>query len=168
MALFVLAASVALVALGDGLSRPQGPDAPTHCAREERPIFTCQTASRKIISLCASRSPASPALTYRYGPHGKPELVYPSLTAHPREHFRGSTVMYSGGGGAWLAFDSGGFTYFTYTAIGRGWRKEGVLVRKGDAQVADIRCDGPYTSEIGPELFEELDIPAGADEFDVP
>jgi len=107
-------------------------------------------------------------VAYRYGPLGQPELVYPARAAHPREHFRGSTVMYAGGGGAWIAFDRGGFTYFVYTAIGKAWEKEGVLVRKGDVQVADIRCAGPYKSEIGPAFFEEADIPAGADEFDVP
>ena len=58
--------------------------------------------------------------------------------------------------------------HFVYTAVGREWEKEGVLVRKGDAHIADIRCAGAYKSEIGPALFEQSDIPAGADEFDVP
>jgi hypothetical protein len=157
-----------LMALVIGAWPLQASDPPTHCTRDERVVFSCEAPSRNVVSLCASRPKAAAALTYRYGPLDKPELVFPAAGAHPREHFRGSTVMYAGGGGAWLAFDRGGFTYFVYSAIGRDWEKEGVLVRKGDSQVADIRCAGAYKSDIGPELFEELDIPAGADEFDVP
>lgn len=158
-----------LTFLAPSIALPQAAPPPTHCTPRERVVFSCQTASSKVISLCAARATGdSASMAYRFGALDAPELVYPQVAAHPREHFRGSTVMYSGGGGAWIAFDNGGFTYFVYTAIGKGFETAGVLVRKGDAQVASLRCVGPSTSEIGPAFFHESDIPAGADEFDVP
>ena len=148
---------------------PQAPAPDTHCTRIERIVFSCATASKKVISLCASRPPRTPAtMQYRFGPPTQLELVYPRDDGPLREHFRGSRLMYAGGGGAWIAFDNGGFTYFVYTAVGKDFEKEGIVVRKGDAIVASLLCEGPFTSEIGPAFFEEADLPSGADEFDVP
>jgi hypothetical protein len=147
---------------------PMPQEAATHCRAGERTVFSCTTTNGKVASLCGGRGDAR-TLQYRFGHPGEPpELTYPTPVGPAAEHFRSGTLIYSGGGGAWLAFDNGGYSYFVYTAIGKGWQKEGVSVRKGDAAVATLRCRGIVSSEIGPALFEELNVPAGADEFDVP
>jgi hypothetical protein len=161
----VAALPLALVA---GLAHAQ--DMPTHCRAGERVVFSCRMTNGKVASICGPRpTSAGGSLQYRFGHPGEAlELRYPESAAPAAEHFRGATLLYSGGGGAWLAFDRGGFSYFVYTAIGKDWQKEGVSVRKGDDTVAALRCRGAVTSDIGPALFAELDLPAGADEFEVP
>jgi hypothetical protein len=145
-----------------------GQEPPSHCRAGERVVFSCTMASGKVASLCRPRHDAK-TLQYRFGHPGEvPELLFPTSPAAAEDHFRSGTLLYSGGGGAWLAFDNDGYSYFVYTAIGKGWQKEGVSVRRGDDAVANLRCRGPVSSELGPALFDELNVPAAADEFEVP
>jgi hypothetical protein len=67
--------------------------------------------------------------------------------------------MFSGGGGAWLAFTRGEHRYVVYTAIGQGWGdKAGVVVERGGRRLAALACTRPPVSDIGPELFERAGI----------
>lgn len=78
--------------------------------------------------------------------------------------------MYSGGGSAFLKFKNGDHTYVVFTGIGKGWEKEGVLIRTSGKQIAYLPCKGVWQSEIGPDLFEKVKIPRDPNEmeFEIP
>jgi hypothetical protein len=137
------------------------PTAATLCSPEEQVIFSCITTKNKVISLCSSSVLTNTVgyLQYRFGAAGQtPELSYPKAHEHPKKHFQSGTMMYSGGGGAYLKFNSGEYIYTVFTGIGKGWEKEGVVVERGGKQIGYLQCQGPTTSEIGPALFEKIQI----------
>ncbi|MFO1350086.1 MAG: hypothetical protein U1F68_05155 [Gammaproteobacteria bacterium] len=163
--------AVLLLTLLAGTQTPStaGP-LPSHCD-DEQVIFTCMTSKTKAVSLCASNSLTATDgyLQYRFGVLGEdPELVYPAKPEHPASHFRSGTLAFSGGGGAYLRFDNGAYTYTVFTGIGKGWEKQGVVVEKGSKRVAYLACKGDWMSELGPELFEEAAIPADDGQFEIP
>jgi hypothetical protein len=108
-------------------------------------------------------------MQYRFGLQGlKPEFVFPQSPDHPKKYFRSGTLMYSGGGGAYLEFSSNDYKYVIFTGIGKGWEKEGVVVSKGGKQIALLRCQSPSVSELGPDLFEHAGIPDAGGDFEIP
>lgn len=147
------------------------PSVPSHCSGQEKVIFSCKTSKTKTVSLCASPvlNATSGYLQYRFGVVGsKPEFVYPETQEHPKDHFQSGTLMYSGGGGAYLEFNNGEYNYVVFTGIGKGWEKEGVEVSKAGKQIAVLECHGQWDSEIGPDFFDRAAIPAANDSFDIP
>ena len=147
-----------------------------HCAADEALIFTCPVGGQKLLSICASREygPDLGFLQYRYGPPGKPEMVLPAARTAPAKAAESGRWMFSGGGGAYARFVNGTTAYYVYTAVGK-WGKKGeimekagVAVKKDGKVIADIRCRGPETSELGPEFFDKAGLPEVADEFDLP
>ena len=145
--------------------------ASSHCSADEKVIFSCKVAKSKVVSLCASPSlnTTSGYLQYRFGPLGQsPELVFPATKDHPKDHFKGGTLMYSGGGGAYLEFFNGDFEYVVYTGVGRGWEKEGLDVLKAGKQVSNLRCLTEPVSELGPDFFDKSGIPTADDDFEIP
>src|SRR5262249_22100662 len=111
----------------------------SQCSTQEKVIFSCPTSRTKVVSVCSSPSltTTSGTLQYRFGLAGqKPEFVFPQSQEHPRKYFQSGTMMYSGGGGAYLEFSNNDFKYVIFTGIGKGWEKEGVVVSKGGRQVA--------------------------------
>ncbi|MFM7625525.1 MAG: hypothetical protein ACKO7G_03490, partial [Gammaproteobacteria bacterium] len=103
-------------------------------------------------------------------------LVLPAKAAAPARSASADTLMFSGGGGAWLRFRSGEPAYTVFTAIGR-WgaggapaEREGVVVERGAKRVAFLPCSRPAESQLGPDLYERLGLrPATPDEsFEVP
>jgi hypothetical protein len=147
--------------------------ATTLCTSEEEVIFSCTTKKEKTVSLCSSAPLTATAgyLQYRFGAVDQdPELTYPTTREHPSRHFEAGTLMYSGGGGAYLKFKSGEYAYTVFTGIGKGWEKEGVVVEKSGSQLAYLPCQGPWTSEIGPALFEQAKIPEDPQvlDFEIP
>jgi hypothetical protein len=150
----------------------QKPTVVSHCKANEEVIFSCTTTKAKVISLCSSSllTPDSGYLQYRFGPANKPELVYPATNEHPKKLFQSGTQMYSGGGSAFLKFKKGDYTYVVFDGIGRGWEKEGVVIKKSGKQIAYLPCKGAWQSEIGPDLFEKVKIPKDPDEieFEIP
>ncbi len=75
-------------------------------------------------------------------------------------------MMYSGGGGAYLKFTNDQYTYAVFTGIGKGWQKEGVVVKKAGKKIAHLQCRGPWTSQLGPDLFDKTKIPGDPQESD--
>ena len=139
------------------------------CFSDEEVIFSCSSAKGKTISLCSSSilTEYDGYLQYRYGVIGEiPELIFPRKQEHPKAHFLSGTVLYSGGGGAYLRFNKGKYSYTVFTGIGKGWEKEGVVVKKAGKQIAYVPCDGPLISEIGPVLFEDLKLQKDPLEFE--
>jgi hypothetical protein len=139
------------------------------CFVDEAVVFSCSSTDGKTISLCSSSllTESDGYLQYRYGVIGKiPELIYPKMQEHPKEHFLSGTVPYSGGGASYLKFSKGDYTYTVFTGIGKGWEKEGVVVKKSGKQIAYTACDGPLISELGPVLFEDIGLQKDPLEFD--
>jgi hypothetical protein len=118
------------------------------CTTSETVVFACQAGAR-TVSVCAAPGAGGDKVQYRIGrPGGSPDLVLPEAPGRPRDVATGDTLMFSGGGGAWLRFANGPFAYTVYSAIGR-WgpggapaEKAGVLVEKGGERVANLRCTG--------------------------
>src|SRR5262245_1524391 len=94
----------------------------SHCTPEEKVIFSCAATNAKVISLCSS-SPLTSSdgyLQYRFGPADRPELVYPATREHPSKNFQFGTLIYSGGGGEFLKFRNGEYTYIVFSALIKG------------------------------------------------
>lgn len=108
-------------------------------------------------------------MRYRFGPPGKLEIEWPDASDSTRNQIAGSTLMFSGGGGAYLRFVRRDHDYVVYTATGKGWgEKAGVAVERMGKLVANPTCDGAATSGIGPELFEKAGIVADDQGFTLP
>lgn len=141
------------------------------CAAGEDVVFGCDLGQQGAVALCASAglSRDSGWLQYREtGSHGDRGLIWPEPDAVPSNTFRAGTLMYSGGGGAFLRFERGGQTYTAYTGIGHGWDKAGVLVEEAGSIIRSLECRGEATSQIGPALFERAAIPEDPSGFEIP
>lgn len=140
------------------------------CLPPQRALFSCSTGS-KTVSVCGSPdlSANSGSLQYRFGSPQAVELAYPPAGADWRKLTRAGTLIYSGGGGAFLAFDNRPFRYIVYTAVGRGWgSKAGVVVEKDRKRIASLACKGEVTSELGPDLFSMAGIAEFDENFELP
>jgi hypothetical protein len=148
------------------------------CTPMETVVFACRSGA-KLVSVCASKDAARNRgyLQYRFG---KPdsadplEMTVPESMKPAAQVATGQTESFSGGGGAWLRFRNGQFSYVAYTGIGK-WgprgetrEKAGVVVERGGKQVANLKCSGKETSELGPDWFGKVGMTAGKDEFDFP
>ncbi|MFI5013397.1 MAG: hypothetical protein ACHQAY_13730 [Hyphomicrobiales bacterium] len=141
----VTAALVIMAAIGASSAVAARPI--TLCNADETVVYSCSTGSR-FMSICASKDLTKSAgyLQYRYGPGGKPELVYPDPPRHPAGLFTPGTLMFSGGGGAYLRFSKPPYVYTVFSAIGnwgaakRKATAQGVAVEKDGAEVANIPC----------------------------
>lgn len=134
--------------------------AASHCSAEEQTLFACSTG-RKLLSVCASADLAKDAgfVQYRFGVPGRTEFVYPAAGADWRAAIRGGRLMFSGGGGSYIAFASPPYRYVVYSAIGRGWgSKAGVVVEKSGRRIASLLCTDVAASALGPDLFDSAGI----------
>lgn len=141
-----------------------------NCELPQRSLFSCSTGT-KTISVCGSRdlTASSGLLQYRFGRPAAVELSYPPAGADWRKIARGGTLMFSGGGGAFLAFTNAPYRYIVYSATGRGWgSKAGVVVEKDGKQIASLVCKGKATSDLGPDLFSKAGIKVADDSFELP
>ena len=151
-----------------------GPTVPgSFCSTAEVAVFHCSTGAKQV-SVCASRTatPAAGSLRYFFGkPGATPEIALPAKATPPSRSASADTLMYSGGGGAWLRFRSGEYAYTVFTAMGR-WgadgapaEREGLLVERNGKRVAYLPCRKAAESQLGPELFRALGLePATPDE----
>ena len=133
------------------------------CSAKEHVVFSCTTTAKKVVSICSSSPLTADAgyLQYRF-----PGLTFPATREHPKNFFLSGTMMFSGGGGAYLKFTNADYTYAVFTGIGKGWKKEGVVVQKSGKQIAYLRCTGPWTSQLGPDFFDQVKIPADPQQLD--
>jgi len=146
----------------------QGPTvAGSFCSSAEVAVFHCRTRGGKQVSVCASRTAKAQAgtLQYRFGMRGGvPEILLPAKPTPPARSASADTLMFAGGGGAWLRFRSGEHTYTVFTAMGR-WgpggahaEKEGVVVERAGRQVAFLPCEDVAEGQLGPALFQRLGL----------
>lgn len=129
----------------------------THCSKQEEIAFSCNTG-KKIVSVCGTKQKT---LSYRFGILGKPELIFESNNP------TGDTLMYSGGGGAYLRLTNGEYSYVLYTGIGRGWAKEGLTLERNGRFIKNFECKNSALSEIGAGFFDKYHIPSDAG-FEIP
>ena len=154
--------------------------APTLCKADELVVFSCPTGAH-TASVCASKdiSKSAGAMQYRYGKKDSVDLAYPDSGAKPADVFTSGTMMFSGGGGAWLRFNKGPFVYTIFSAIGKWGPGEtvadvgGVAIQKDGKEFANFPCraggaDGK--DELGPEFFEKIGLKTAPtpDDFEIP
>ena len=145
--------------------------ASTLCLKDEDTIFNCSTG-KKVISVCASKdvTPEHGYLQYRFGPPAKVEITIPaSRSVPPAQSAVAHTVMFSGGGGAFLRFKAGEFEYVVYSAIGRGWgTKDGVAIEKNGKPLTHISCKDAPILGMGDAFFTKAGLKEDTKDFDLP
>lgn len=142
----------------------------THCTQAEDTVFSCNLG-RKTVSVCAAKtlSATSGYVQYRFGVLGKPELTYPQLNVTAKSVIQARTLMFSGGGGAYLRFNNGPTSYIVYSAIGKGWgNKDGVAVERAGKTLAHFDCQDVPMSQMGADFFTRAGLPEDAQEFELP
>lgn len=152
--------AAALLALSQMPALATAAPVASHCTAEETTLFACSTG-RKLLSVCATAdlSKDADAVQYRFGTPGRAAFVLPKVEADWRDATRAGRLMFSGGGGAYLAFSNPPYRYIVYTAIGSGWgSKAGVVVEKHGRRIANLRCVDQATSALGPDLFDRAGI----------
>lgn len=140
------------------------------CAASERVLFSCGVRE-KTVAVCASSDLAAErgTLQYRFGTPAKLELALPAGGVDWRGVVHGGTLVFSGGGGAFLAFDRTPYRYVVYSAIGRGWgEKAGVAVERDGRRIASLPCTTAESSSLGPDLFSDAAVPESESEFRLP
>ncbi|MGE4073584.1 MAG: hypothetical protein AB7E72_20625 [Lysobacterales bacterium] len=145
------------------------------CAPRETVVFDCRVGGKRV-SVCGY-GPDGDWLQYRFGKadtRAPLELTLPEGPVPASRAASGETVPFSGGGGSWLRFRNGDYSYVVYSGIGR-WgvngetlEKQGVVVERRGRVVADLPCSGPLTSELGPDWFEQTGISSDDPGFDFP
>jgi hypothetical protein len=136
----------------------------TTCSKEEAVVFSCAVGS-KVAALCAA--PDGVGLRYLFGKPGFAEL---SLTNRggPPDRMTYGALSYSGGGGDFVRVLSGRYSYVVYSAIGRGWEQEGVVVEKDGKRISARRCVGPALGPNGWARVYAAHLPKDAQGFDKP
>ena len=139
------------------------------CKAGEAVVFSCNTG-KKLISVCASENLAANAgyVQYRFGTKEKLELSFPDNEFHPGLYATGGNLMYSGGGGAYMRFNNGAYSYVVYSGIGKGWEKQGVAVEKNGKLLSNIPCKEPSVEGFGSEFFTTNGIPEDTVGFEIP
>ena len=153
--------------------------APTSlCTQDEKIVYSCATSATRFLSICASKDLSKNVgyLQYRFGPSGKPDLVFPETPRHPAGIFTPGTLSFSGGGGAYFRFAKAPYVYTVFSAIGNWGKKgskatvQGVAVQKDGAEVANLPCrlDANYVdSELGPDFFDRTGLGEPQSDFDI-
>jgi hypothetical protein len=80
-------------------------------------------------------------------------------------------LIYSGGGGEFLKFSNGEYTYVLFSALIKGeGDKAGVVVSKSGKRIAYLPCKGAGQFEMSPQEFEQIKIPRDPNEaeFEIP
>ncbi len=143
--------------------------ATSHCTSEETVVFSCSLGN-KTVSVCGSKgfTGTSGYLQYRFGKHGAPENIYPSLGDPPTKYTERQWVPLGGGGEAYLRFKKANYAYVVYSSYSHGNEFFGVVVEKNGKVIANHKCrNNPIpVSIIDWTDFGTLGLPEGPQEFD--
>jgi len=138
------------------------------CTQMETVVFTCLSGT-KMISVCSSRGAAASKgiLEYRFGKADSSEpleLSLPEGNYLPKDTATGQCVPFAGGGGCWLRFQKGKFSYVVYTGIGK-WgpngetqEKKGLVVERNGRVLSNLKCTERFESALAPDWFERFGI----------
>jgi hypothetical protein len=163
-------ATYGAAAVGVGLTPVDARAESGMCPAPQRAVFSCGVGAKEL-SVCASGNltETTGTIQYRFGQPSRVELAYPPAGSDWRAVTRGGTVAFSGGGGAFLAFEKRPYRYVVYTAVGQGWgTKSGVVVERSGKRVANLSCATVATSELGPALFSQAGIKPFEEDFELP
>lgn len=164
-------------------SLPAAPSSATHsgtfCTAAEDVVFSCPTSDGKLVSVCASKGAGRGRGTLQYR-SGKPgsrqglERVLPNTAMIPRIAATGENEPFSGGGGSWLRFRDGIYSYVVYSGIGR-WgpngeprEKQGVVIERSGKMAGNLLCTSRAAGMLGPQWYEALGVETRDDEFYFP
>jgi hypothetical protein len=146
--------------------------ASTLCLSAEENVFSCHTATKKMISVCASKdlAPDRGYLQYRFGSPDKVEVVVPAdRSVVPANSALSGTLVFSGGGGDYLRFKAGDYDYVVYTAIGKGWgEKDGVAIEKNGKRLSHVSCKDEPVSKLGVDFSTKAGLKEDKSDFDLP
>jgi hypothetical protein len=151
--------------------RNQNQLVPSHCFKDEKIIFSCNTNSNQVISICSSASLNANYgyLQYRFGKVGSfPAYVFPMNHDIASKYFYSGQLTYSGGGGAYLKFINGTYSYVVYTGIGRGWQKQGLVIQDGRNEISRYACKDSWISQMGPNIFNQAGLNQDRSGFEIP
>lgn len=166
----VLGLAAALFALSQPHAMAADASVASHCTAGQRTLFACSTG-RKLLSVCASADLAKDSgfVQYRFGAPGRTAFVLPVAGADWRAATRSGSLMFSGGGGSYIAFANPPYRYVVYSAIGSGWgSKAGVVVEKRGRRIANLPCLDGATSVMGPDLFDSAGFVEDTLGFELP
>lgn len=137
------ARAVAAILLAAALVGGAAPKRVGHCGAGETALYSC-AFGRKHASVCA----APGRIAYRYGPLDRPELTIASTPDWSNVRLGRVT----GGGGGYqthLRFTAAGHDYLVHQGVAGsltdhpGQRWSGVVVQRGDAELASLSCRQP-------------------------
>jgi hypothetical protein len=138
----------------------------------EENVFSCHTATKKLISVCASKdlAPDHGYLQYRFGLPDKVEVAVPAdRSVSPANRAVSGTLVFSGGGGDYLRFKAGDYDYVVYTAIGKGWgEKDGVAIEKNGKRLSHVSCKDEPVSKLGVDFYTKAGFKEDKSDFDLP
>lgn len=141
----------------------------TLCIAQEKIVFSCGTG-KKVISVCSSEnlSPDTGYVQYRYGTKTMTELIFPEQKNHPKDFATGDNLTFSGGGGSYMRLNNGAYSYIVYSAIGKNWGKDGLVVEKSGETLSNIPCESSVVSNIGVDFYEKNAVPKDEAGFEIP
>lgn len=115
------------------------------CKANEETIFSCQTAKKKIISLCEFRTRSSNFIEYRYGTLANVELSYRADAKSKNKFYQGT---FHGGkiSTNLIWFNNGPFTYSIFSP---DWGQDGVAVINNDKLISSQKCSEKSSADIG-------------------
>lgn len=116
------------------------------CGAGERVVMQCPV-KKKVLAVCATPQQGTPtALQYRFGPAGKPELLFPKEKDGSLPRFKLQRRELISGTATTLSFVNTGVAYEVFTQDGRD-AGGGVNVRGADGKTTLVACTGPLREQ---------------------
>lgn len=133
------------------------------CESTESIIFSCSTKNGKLLSVCSElNAPKVSKVEYRFGKVNQIELILPKSN---EDHISYNSVMYSGGGGAYIRFKHGDADYIVFSKIVKSeGESSGVLIQKKGKKTAQVRCK--IEGDVDLALLEKLQLKKESNEVD--
>jgi hypothetical protein len=117
----------------------------TLCLKQEDTLFNCETAKKKLISLCEIKSSSKAGIEYRYGTIGKAEISYKSDAESQNKFFQGTA--YGGKISTKLIwFNKGPYMYVIFAA---DWGADGIAVLRDNKLLNSHECSEKSDIAIG-------------------
>jgi hypothetical protein len=133
------------------------------CKSTESILFSCSTKNGKLLSVCSKLNDTNVSkVEYRFGKVNQVELTLPNNNV---DHISYNSVMYSGGGGAYVRFKHGDTDYIVFSKIIKGeGESSGVLIRKKGKKSAQVRCK--LEGEVDLATLQKLQIEKESNDVD--
>jgi hypothetical protein len=133
------------------------------CESTESIIFSCSTKNGKLLSVCSKlNAPKVSKVQYRFGKVNQVELTLPRTNSDSISY---NSVMYSGGGGAYVRFKHGDTDYVVFSKIVKGeGESSGVLIQKKGKKSAQVRCE--VEGDVDLALLQKLQLKKESDDID--